>query len=407
MDLVEREAIFGQVKRLADLGCGGWRVPTIDTQLLASTPFVAAELRALGAQARKHPDAIWEVLGDAIQTAISMLPADESRAAFLHFGFDDEDAATSLTERKREAATCLNGGRSLRWYTGPQRYSLGLKPEDYVIELVAAALVGVPDPISWVRSNTPTAKDEHEARVVVAATHYDGVLSQALIYASDRERANWSFSPAPPSPDESLARYQARHHLRVRLQGPSFLFPREIFAPCPHGFLDDAIERSIGDFTARHIAVTCGQRNPQVRIALTCPENYFWTIARFIPDEKLDEYFDYAARRIDELFGRDASRGSDVVMRAAGKYNAGFVTSDLSLKCIAGEWVTTMHVANDSANWHREYLGQFDEAFDAEYEGQAAACSALHKYLAMGREELRPKDYGESALFSRGPDVLY
>jgi hypothetical protein len=405
METIELDALRGEILKLARLGHGSWRTPDIDRDLLARTPLVAARLEDMTEQARSHPDAIWEALDEALPDAISMLPADEEQAALCHFGYNGRMhnvQKSDLTWRKEEAAAKLDGGNAIRWYTSPRGYSLGMRPENYIIELVMAAIAGIDDPLVWVRARAPKAQQER-SNYLIDAKHYQGTLTQAMIYATSRERSDWSFSPRSQYENEPLADYQRRFHLRACLDGPEFLHPDRYFVPrtdLAEEFLNQGNE-GISDFVRRHVAVTCRERNPHVRLALRCEPDFYFSIWKFIDPEDHDRFFDDCLKRLDDLFGAGSTpdgpflRGPDILVRPKRKARAGFISRDVPLhKLFDQEWWPAINSANDPDNWHAEYIRDFDQIFDAEYQGQEAAYLELRAVIEDGREQIRPKDLG-------------
>ena len=405
METIELDALRGEIRKLAKLGHGEWRTPDIDRDLLARTPLVAARLEEMSEQARSHPDAIWDALDEALEVAMTMLPADEEQAALCHFGFNGrmlDLQKSDLTWRKEEAAAKLDGGRKIRWYTGDSDYSLGMRPDDYIIELVMAAIAGFDDPLAWVRARAPKAQHER-SNYLIDAKHYQGTLTQAMIYATSLERSDWSFSPRPQHENEPLADYQRRFHLRVWLDGPEFLHPDRYFVPrsdLAEEFRNQGNE-GISDFVRRHVAVTCRERNPHVRLVLRCEPDFYLSVAKFISKDDHDRFFDDCLKRLDDLFGvggpRDGRflRGPDILVRPERKARAGFISRDMALhKLFDQEWWPAINSANDPDNWHGEYIQDFDEVFDAEYQGQEAAYLELRAVIEEGREQIRSKDLG-------------
>lgn len=59
------------------------------------------------------------------------------------------------------------------------------------------------------------------------------------------------------------------------------------------------------------------------------------------------------------------------------------------MRRIAGDWMPCRHRANDPDNWRAEFLQQFEDAFDAEYQGQEAAHVTLVDFISRGRELLK------------------
>jgi hypothetical protein len=148
------------VSKLAAAGMRRWRAEPVDVEALCEAPLVRERLLALGAGSENDVDAQRDAVEEGVMAAIKSLPHPYYTAAGKHFGLDDHDAKPlGKIDREQEAATALDG-KSQRWYfeAGRSAKYLDKTPSQYVIALVACALYGIADPVSYLSRQATTTE---------------------------------------------------------------------------------------------------------------------------------------------------------------------------------------------------------------------------------------------------------
>lgn len=378
-------------------------------------------------------DSVWRAVDAGVTNAIDRLPSPFSKVAAEHFGLMvPEGRRWTLGARRKKAAKCLDRGVS--WYRGRKSPAYGgVTPETYVLRLVTQSLTGETDPVGWLASRTAASEGPSTPAGLSIGSPRSGQLGKAMLMATYDELLQWDFRPTAHRADESLDRYQRTHSLRIDLDGPTFLYPDRYFdyylTDDPTG--DDGGEARIAEFIRRHIAVTCGVRNPHVRIVVRAPRpnpdhgghwgRLLWFLGRRTPSEH-DSFFSDCLAKLNELWGEKADRGPDLLCGSDSKYPATVITRGASLLPFADTWALNQehtppvpHIndlgraesegLSEAEFWRRHrtdtphrvdnLFASFDQTFDAEYVGQAEACTRLTAYLAQLRLAIRQWASGE------------
>ena len=423
-----------QVSQLAKAGYRHWRTPAIDLGILSRAELIASALAALtDDESDPEVDSVWEAVDAGVTAAIDRLPNPFSKAAAEHFGLTvPEGQRWTLGARRKKAAKCLD--RGLSWYRGRKSSAYGgVTPETYVLRLVTQALSGEADPVGWLKARASGGEESSEENRLHITSPRSGQLATAMLQATHDELLQWEFRPAPQRTGEALDRYQRTHSMRIALDGPTFLHPDHYF----DFYLtldptrDDGGEARFVEYVRRHIAVTCAVRNPHVRIVVRAPlpnpgpgdywGRLLWFLGPRTPSEH-DAFFAACLARLDELWGPKADRGPDLLCGTDTTYPATVITQGASLLPFADSWALNQehsppvpHI-NDLVRAESEGLSaaelrrrehtdtphrvgslfaSFDQIFDAEYVGQAEACTRLKGYLAQLRHAVRQWAAGE------------
>ncbi|HEV3322098.1 MAG TPA: hypothetical protein VG147_07920 [Solirubrobacteraceae bacterium] len=155
LELVQREmALF------AAEGQYGWRrVLGADVALLVGLPNVQTQL-ATSTTPEIDPDAELNAIVAATTEAIEHLRQPFRDAAREQFGFTDPNPKAPRKKGARETDAAEKLGISKRTYELPSAKYGGASPRDQIIRLVARALCGVSDPISFITERESGADDK-------------------------------------------------------------------------------------------------------------------------------------------------------------------------------------------------------------------------------------------------------
>lgn len=148
-----------EVAKFAYAGRRNWREAQVDVTRLLHLDAVQEKLCAL--EDPLDPNAERDAVEAAIEASIERLPDPFKAAAKDHFDFPGTgNVPHNIRARRERAARHFRGGRSERWYRLESDELYGLKPEQYVIALVSAALQGATDPVATIAAErgAPVAK---------------------------------------------------------------------------------------------------------------------------------------------------------------------------------------------------------------------------------------------------------
>jgi hypothetical protein len=186
-----------------------WRspdtAPRVDTEVLLRLPTVRSELASFDGDLEADPHAGADAIDAAIKRAITSLPRPFAEAALEQFGLVYVDpVSTPYGKGDREERAAVHLGRTTqRWYDMPNKGYGGMKPREYVVALVAAALCDVPEPLAFlatrradslatpaadldgaIEPHSPAARFGRRRRVLGATVAVLGIAVAAALLAS-------------------------------------------------------------------------------------------------------------------------------------------------------------------------------------------------------------------------------
>lgn len=148
------DRVHAQVATIAREGVRAWYIERVDVASLLALPAVARALATLDAAAvpaASSPEFV--AIERALEEASNALPQPFACAALAYFGFANA-LQQKITPRQNDAAACF-GKVDGRWYRLEQPALFGLQPQQYVVELVTAALLGISEPRAYVDTRSP------------------------------------------------------------------------------------------------------------------------------------------------------------------------------------------------------------------------------------------------------------